>query len=130
MFFQFNLISGKDDITGQTFRLYSAAFTRHPDSSGLKYWIDANAGGLISLTQTAAEFASSVEFADRYGDSLSDKQYVETLYSNVLGRLPDEAGSDFWLDAIQAGSSRGYVLFEFSESVENKLLFTQLTGIG
>ena len=126
----FNLISGKDDITGQTFRLYSAAFTRHPDSSGLKYWIDVNAGGLMSLAQTAAEFASSVEFADRYGDSLSDKQYVETLYSNVLGRLPDEAGSGFWLDVIQAGSSRGYVLFEFSESVENKLLFTQLTGIG
>ena len=125
----FDLIIGKDDITGQTFRLYSAAFTRHPDPSGLKYWIDANSGGLISLTQTASEFAKSSEFSARYGASLDNKQYIDTLYSNVLGRLPDEGGYSFWLDAIQSGASRGFVLLEFSESVENKLLFTQLTGI-
>ena len=41
----YKLVIGKDDVTGKVYRLYSAAFTRLPDPSGLKFWIDRNHDG-------------------------------------------------------------------------------------
>ena len=126
----FDLLTGIDDVTGQCFRLYSAAFSRHPDPSGLKFWIDSSLSQSASLAQIATTFSSSPEFISRYGNELSDRDYISTLYNNVLGRLPDEGGFSFWQNSMELGSSRGDVLLEFSESGENKLLFSQLTGLG
>ena len=125
----YDLVTGKNDITGQCFRLYSASFTRLPDPSGLDFWIDANRQGRETLLSTAEFFSSSPEFKDRYGDNISDREYITTLYKNVLGRTPDESGFNFWENAMGSGESRGGVLGQFSESAENQNLFSQLTGI-
>lgn len=98
-------------------RLYYAAFLRHPDASGLTYWIRARQSGR-SLQSIATSFASSSEFRSRYG-SLSDARFVEQVYRNVLGRAPDASGASFWEDRLEAGDSRGEVLVGFSESAEH-----------
>ena len=124
----FDLVTGSNDVTGQCFRLYNAAFSRLPDASGLGNWIDANQNGTTTLSQTANAFASSKEFKERYGAELSNKEYISTLYNNVLGRDPDENGYSFWQDTMAGGSTRGDLLYSFSQSAENQQLFTQATG--
>lgn len=125
----YKLVEGKDDVTGKCYRLYSAAFTRLPDPSGLKFWIESNRDGSNTLASTSDAFTNSPEFKDRYGASTSDRDYISTLYNNVLGRVPDESGFNFWENAMSSGLTRGDILTEFSESSENKNLFSQLSGI-
>jgi hypothetical protein len=104
---------------GEAYRLYQAAFDRTPDKAGLGYWIDAMDKGM-SLTQAAAGFAGSAEFANLYGAHASDTQFVQALYQNVLHRAGDGAGADFWMHALESSVTRADVLANFSESAENQ----------
>ena len=63
----------------------------------------------------------SEEFATQYGDptTLSDLAFLTLLYENVLDRVPDQAGFDFWSNQQDAGLSRAEMLQYFSESTEN-----------
>ena len=126
----FNQITGKDDVTGRMFRLYNAAFARFPDADGLKYWISKNASGENSNRVVAKSFLASAEFSDRYGSNVTNEKYVETLYTNVLGRNSDVAGYNYWVGNLNNGIETRYeALLGFAESAENKALFTEVTGI-
>ena len=126
----FDQITGKEDHTGQIFRLYNAAFARFPDSEGLAYWIDMFGSGANTKRQVANSFLGSSEFAERYGANVSDSLYVDTLYTNVLGRLPDTEGKAYWLGRLSSGAeTRAEALLGFSESAENKALFSEMTGV-
>jgi alpha-tubulin suppressor-like RCC1 family protein len=95
-------------------RLYLAAFTRAPDPAGLAYWSASGA----PLAAIGDAFAASAEFVARYG-SLSDGDFVDRLYRNVLDRAPDAAGAAYWLDALTSRQiSRGGLLAALSESAE------------
>ena len=126
----FNQINGKDDVTGVVFRLYNAAFSRLPDSNGLKNWINGNTSGGQTYASSAKEFAASQEFINRYGSNTTDTQYITTLYNNVLERSPDASGLAHYQSLLSSGSkSRGDLLLDFSESPENRVLFTRVTGL-
>ena len=67
----------------------------------------------------------------RYGENITDDQYIKTLYINVLNREFDQGGYDYWLgNLINRTETRYEVLLGFTESVENKTLFTEMTGYG
>ena len=100
-------------------RLYYAAFARMPDYAGLQNWSIALHAGAVTLTGAAEAFVASPEFQQTYG-SLTDTQFVTLLYANVLGRAPDPAGLQAWLNLLAGGASRGTVLVGFSESDEFK----------
>ena len=125
----FDQLTGINDTPGVVFRLYNAAFARLPDAAGLKNWIGANESGARTYKESAEEFASSKEFSIRYGSNVSDSDYVHTLYRNVLGRDPDIGGLNHYLDLLGSGKSRGALLLDFSESPENRDLFTKATGL-
>ena len=76
----FDLVTGKDNVTGRMFRLYNAAFARFPDASGLEYWIGKNASGENSNRQVAASFLGSEEFKSTYGEDVDTGTYVNNLY--------------------------------------------------
>lgn len=101
-----------------TTRLYGAAFDRHPDGTGLVYWVRQRAGGR-SITSIARAFVVSPEFRARYG-TLGDAAFVTQVYLNVLGRQPDAGGHTYWVDRLRGGLSRAELLVGFSESPENK----------
>ena len=124
----FEQVTGVDDTSGVVFRLYNAAFSRLPDASGLENWIGANSNGTRTYEQTAKEFAASEEFSIRYGESVSDSVYINTLYRNVLRRDPDIEGLNHYRNLLAGGKSRGDLLLDFSESPENRELFSQSTG--
>jgi uncharacterized protein (DUF1501 family) len=97
-------------------RLYLAYFLRRPDDAGFEYWAGVRQSGR-SLAQISEEFVASNEFRMRYG-SLSNRQFVELIYQNVLGRSPDAGGLAHWTSVLDGGTSRGDVMIGFSESEE------------
>jgi hypothetical protein len=44
---------------------------------------------------------------------------VTELYTNVLNRMPDAAGFNFWLDEANAGAPRNQMMIDFATSPEN-----------
>lgn len=103
---------------GQIFRLYQAAYDRAPDPAGVGFWIDAADRG-SSMQDIAGAFTHSAEFVQLYGAGVDDADYLTHLYQNVLHRPGEQAGFDFWLSALHAGTSREAVLSSFAESAEN-----------
>ena len=94
---------------GSVLRLYWAFFNREPDIGGAQYWIDINSQG-YTLDQIAEYFTASQEFANNYAGT-SNQQYLEAVYSNVLGRYYDQAGFHYWLGLLETGQlNRGGVV--------------------
>ena len=110
--------------------LYNTSFKRHPDPDGLEYWIDNFSSGKNDERAVASSFLVSDEFKERYGANVSDTTYVNNLYQNVLGRYPDVKGLAYWLGQLNNGVETRYeVLLGFSESVENKGIFSEMTSL-
>lgn len=105
-----------DGTVGPVSRLYSAYFLRAPDTSGLRFWVGRSRAG-TRLYAISSTFAASSEFERRYG-SLTDSEFVQLVYQNVLGRAPDSAGLAYWTGKLRNGSTRGRVMVGFSESSE------------
>jgi hypothetical protein len=100
-------------------RLYFAYLLRIPEQAGLAYWIGRKRTG-TSLNAISNAFAASSEFKTRYG-SLTNSQFVNLVYQNVLGRPGDSGGMAFWTGQLdQHKATRGQVMVAFSESSEDK----------
>ena len=109
---------GVDDTAAEAYRIYKAAFNRTPDLPGLGYWIQEMDNG-AALRDVAGGFLQSREFIQKNGPNLSDADFINAMYFNVLGRGADQGGYDYWLAEISNGLSRADILSFFSESAEN-----------
>ena len=107
---------GSGDIVGPTLRLYQGYFLRHPDTAGVKYWIDAIRGGR-GLDRASAQFAASPEFTARYG-RLDDAGFVNLIYRNLFNRTPDPGGFNFWTTKLAQGADRGWFMRQLCETDE------------
>jgi hypothetical protein len=99
-------------------RLYYTTLDRAPDFSGLIHWGLALKDGSSTLLSEAQGFMSSPEFSSKYG-SLSNADFVNLIYNNVLGRAPDAGGSAFWTGHLSSDMTRADVVVGFSESPEH-----------
>ena len=105
--------------SGQMYRLYKAAFNRVPDAPGLGWNIHLVDGGL-TLAQMSAAFVASAEFTSTYG-ALSNTQFLDQLYLNVLGRPADAVGAAWNLNLLDTNAvDRPGMLAAYSESAENQ----------
>ena len=109
-----------DGNAGQTYRLYQAAFDRVPDKAGLGDWIEGMDRGM-GLSQVAKGFINSAEFKALYGNNPTNSEFVTLLYDNVLHRVPDTDGFNYWNNSLSSGMTREQALIGFSESTENKV---------
>lgn len=110
-----------DGNAGALVRLYKAAFGRLPDPGGAAFWINKLDSGAADLPQLTSQFFHTPEFAARFGAKRDSSSYIDALYTNVLGRSGDKAGTAFWVDGLNNGSfSQEKVLLMFTESAENK----------
>lgn len=113
-----NTVAPHDDPTGSVYRLYNAYFDRAPDAGGSCFWVRRMVGGL-PLNDVSDSFAASEEFIDTYG-SLTNRAFVELVYTNVLGREGEISGVRFWTNELdEARRTRGEVMAGFSESPEH-----------
>ncbi len=82
--------------------LYIAYFNRAPDAVGLNFWGTAFATG-TSLEEMAALFVGQPETLATYPEGTSNQDFATSVYNNVLGRTPDQAGIDFWVGLLNSG---------------------------
>lgn len=118
-----------DKNDGEAARLYQGALNRAPDSAGLSVFSTALSNG-ATPEQIAHGFVTSAEFANNYGALTSPSDFVAQLYQNVLGRAPDAAGAQNFINALNAGASRESVLVGLSDSTENRINTAALTHDG
>lgn len=86
--------------------LYIAYFNRAPDAEGLYFWGAVFNNG-YTLAQLANGFIDQDETRAAYPESLSNADFATVVYGNVLGRIPDQTGFDFWVGALDSsGVSR------------------------
>lgn len=123
------LVFDPADPAVQVARLYQAGLGRLSDQDGLGYWTDAIQNG-ATLSQLAASFLGSPEFTSRFGQGLGDAGFVQRLYQNVLGRLPDPGGQAYWTGVLARGADRAAVLAGISESAENRQTTAPLVQTG
>lgn len=113
-----------EGLEGTIARLYAAYFGRPPEAGGLEYWTEALEADPNALNAASSFFAASPEFDETYG-SLTNAEFVELIYRNVMGREVEPGGFAFWLEQLEAENyTRGEVMLFFSQSGE----FKDLTG--
>ena len=96
-------------------RLYLATFGRYPDYEGLNYYTGQREEAR-PLHEIANEFTRSREFELRYGE-LDNAQFVELIFTNVLGHPSQADVRNYWVSEIDSGHmTRGQVLVDLAES--------------
>ena len=97
--------------------LYEASLNRQADLGGLNFWIDVVDNNGYSLQQLATAFLESNEYAQNFGDpdQQSNEDFVEVLYNNILGRVSDPAGFDFWTGLDDPDPAAIVLLFSQSD---------------
>lgn len=98
-------------------RFYMALFDRIPDTMGLTYWVNDLAAG-NTIQNAAQAFTESAEFTRLYGPDVNNRDFVNLLYQNILGRDADDRGYDYWLQEISATGNRGGMIVSFANSEE------------
>ena len=105
-------------------RVYRAFLGRAPDAGGLQFWIrrkrNVAPAKTWTVTQIATEFTNSNEFKTKYG-SLTNRQFVTQIYTDVLGRAADPSGVNYWTGKLdRKEKTKAQVVVGFSESNEYK----------
>jgi hypothetical protein len=114
-------------------RVYRAFLGRAPDAGGLKFWIarkrNVAPAKTWTVTQIATDFTKSNEFKTKYG-SLTNRQFVTRIYTDVLGRAADTSGVNYWTAKLDSkAKTKAQVMVGFSESGEYKTKQAQNTDV-
>lgn len=110
--------ANREEIEAFVKRLYLVALGRGEDKvteGEVEYWTNFLASGVKSGAEVAQGFIFSQEMTNK---NLSDKEFVDTLYSAMFDRLADEGGRNGWLQDLYNGASREYVYRGFAEGAE------------
>mgnify|MGYP006272164915 FL=1 len=91
-----------EDVFRDFVEVYLAYFNRAPDAEGLLFYGTAFAGG-TSLERSVETFLDSDEYRAAYPDGQANAEFATSVYDNVLGRIPDPDGFDFWVGLLDAG---------------------------
>jgi hypothetical protein len=97
-------------------RLYEGLLGRDADQGGAEFFTTAHANGVSGAT-LAETFINSAEYKDIVVDS-----YIDDLYNTLLGRTggADQAGQDFWSNAVANGLSLGDLAAQLAGSTEGQ----------
>ena len=108
-----------DEVEAFVTRFYKLCLNRGPDQAGLDAWVVALLNGTQTGSGVANGFVFSQEFANK---NTTAEEYITILYEAFFDRIPDSAGLQGWLDAMNGGASREDVLKGFIYATE----FTEL----
>lgn len=97
-------------------KMYQDTLNRAPDPAGLQFWVNILRNKTYTVAQVASMFYSSDEFFNNQNASVSD--WVTALYNKLLGRSPDPAGLQHWIDET-ARLGRTAVAYQFYQTDES-----------
>ncbi|MCQ2483513.1 MAG: DUF4214 domain-containing protein, partial [Clostridia bacterium] len=97
-------------------RCYEVALGRTADKEGYEYWVSNLNDGQACGAQVGFGFIFSSEYANK---NTTNEQFVTDMYSMFFGREADEAGYNYWLEQLNAGTAtREQVFAGFANSEE------------
>lgn len=96
-------------------RIFTRYLARQADPAGREYWINSLAGGK-PMWKFRAQLFGSNEYFNKAG--ANNAAYLDRVYLDVLGRLPDPSGRQYWTNKLDAGADRGAVALQFINSSE------------
>ena len=97
---------------------YLGLLTRDADYSGFRAWLEVLLAG-VSHEQIVQWFLDSDEFTIRFGSSLTNSQFIERMYNNVLLRSADPGELNLWVGQLTSGQlTRAQVALGFLDSDE------------
>ena len=105
------------DATALVTALYNTILNRAPDEGGLADKKQELMEGKVTHAQLTAGFTGSAEFVAR---ELNDEQFVNILFSALLGRTPNPAEMVSWTSALQGGNSRSAIFSQICATEEYK----------
>jgi len=86
----------KDEVA----RLYVATFDRAPDATGFDYWVKSGR----TIAEIAESFFGQDETAAKYPSTLSNADFVDTIYQNVYNRHAEPNGLSYWSKQLDSGA--------------------------
>ena len=102
---------------------YLGILTRDADYAGFRGWLGALLVG-VSREQIVQVFLDSGEFQSRFGSNLTNGQFVERMYNNILLRSSDPGGFNAWVGALNNGQlTKAQMALRFLDSGEFQGLF-------
>jgi len=108
---------GWNVVIDQASRLYQSSLGRSADNAGLLYWTRARLNGLSAQALAENLLASSERMAS--SGTQTNTQFVEQLYTDVLGRSSDSDGLAYWVGQLNGSLRRSALVLLFSDSAEN-----------
>ena len=97
---------------------YLGILTRDADVGGFEGWLGALLAG-ASRVQIVQVFLGSGEFQSGFGSNLTNAQFVERMYNNILLRSSDPGGLNGWTQALNSGQvTRAQLALSFLDSGE------------
>ncbi|MEP5731754.1 MAG: DUF4214 domain-containing protein [Sulfitobacter sp.] len=118
------------DVSERVALLYEAALDRDGaiDLPGLNFYIGVTENDRLSDEFLANDMMQSPEFTEKFGDAntLSNAEFLERIYLNVLDRDSDAEGRQFYLDLLDDGViTKALALADIAISPENAQGSTQ-----
>ncbi len=112
-----NLYADRAPVEDYVDSLYRNFLGRPADAAGKKAWADAICAHQATAANVACDgFFHSPEYTMR---NTSNEQFLRDLYSAFFRRQPDPEGFNGWLNALNQGYSREYVILHgFNNSAE------------
>jgi Domain of unknown function (DUF4214)/Divergent InlB B-repeat domain len=99
-------------------RTYLGILTRDADYAGFRAWLEVLLDGM-SREQIVQFFLESGEFQAKFGSNLTNSQFVDRMYANVLLRSADVGGFNAWVGGLNSGQiTRAQVALIFLDSLE------------
>jgi hypothetical protein len=93
-------------------QMYVELLNRAADHGGMDYWVGQINSG--SSSNSVADTIISITPLS----SMTNQQFVDTIYVNALGRNPDSSGESYWMGQL-ATNSRGTVAMNIATAVMN-----------
>lgn len=91
------------DYINEVQKLYVAYFSRPADPGGLAFWANNLATNPNGYQDIAQAFSTSAEYQATYG-GMANRAVVAEVYENLFGRPGEDAGIDFWTNALNNGA--------------------------
>ena len=84
----------------QVAELYVAFFDRAPDSAGLDYWVDSG----LPIEDISASFFDQDETKATYPETMTEAEFVDTIYVNMFNHNADPDGLTYWTNELETES--------------------------
>lgn len=107
--------SSQDLVENFVRRLYEIILERPADPEGLNGWTNQLKTKNNTGAQVIEGFIFSIEFKEK---NISNQNFIEILYLTCLNRGSDKIGLSEWLECMDTGFSRRYIVKGFVDSNE------------